>query len=234
MALPLIQPRNPRDSILSASTPATRARFTALSDDARARWLDPAEIEFSEHGFENASLNRIIAAAGESKGRTYHYFADKGELFRATLERSLARLGRFDAQAEALAGAARDAYWARIAALCRRLAEALQQDERLACLVRTLHLEAAAQRACAEPLAQLRRQIESMLASGQAAAAVRNDLPLALLADVALSLIVTVDRWFAMHASALDKREAARLSEGAFSLLMAPLLPPGNPGKTNP
>ncbi|WP_143540101.1 TetR/AcrR family transcriptional regulator [Rhodovulum sulfidophilum] len=218
---------------MSVSAPTSRTRFAALSDQARACWLDPAEMEFCAHGFENASLNRIIAEAGESKGRTYHYFADKGDLFRATLERRLACLGTLDGTTEAIAGAEGQAYWTRIAELCRRLAGALQGDERLASLLRTLHQEAAAQRAFAEPLAQLRAQIERVLASGQSVGAVRDDLPLGLLADVALNLLVTVDRWFAINASDLAEGEEARLAERAFSLLMTPLLPPDYSGKTD-
>ncbi|WP_414898357.1 TetR/AcrR family transcriptional regulator [Rhodovulum sp. YEN HP10] len=214
---------------MSLPIPASRTRFAALSDQARACWLDPAELEFCDHGFENASLNRIIAAAGESKGRTYHYFADKGDLFRATLERRLAPLGTLGGNAEAIAGADRETYWTQIAALCRRLAGALQGDECMASLLRTLHREAAAQRAFAGPLALLRGHIERVLAAGQSVGAVRDDLPLGLLADVALNILITVDHWFAMNASDLAEGEEARFSERAFSLLMAPLLPPDNP-----
>ncbi|MCB1469150.1 MAG: TetR/AcrR family transcriptional regulator [Rhizobiaceae bacterium] len=217
---------------MSNTSPSARARFAALDDETRARWLDPAEREFSEFGFERASLNRIIADANESKGRTYHYFADKGEMFRATVERRLARAGTFDLGAEALVRLDRASYWLWIVDLCRRLTGVLQEDKRLAALLRILHQEAAAQRAFAEPLAQLRRQVEAVVAAGQSFGAVRGDLPLDLLADVAISLIVTVDNWFAMNATDLPEAEEARLSEKAFSLLMAPLLPPADHGKT--
>ena len=53
-----------------------------LDDVERARWLDPAENEFCEHGLSAASLNRILKTAGESNGRSYNYFEDKAALFR--------------------------------------------------------------------------------------------------------------------------------------------------------
>ena len=218
---------------MSHSASATRIRLASLSEDARARWLDPAEAEFSDHGFEGASLNRIISGAGESKGRTYHYFADKAELFRAALERRLARVGNLEFNAESFNGLERSAYWSQMAAVCGRLTGALQRDKRLATLVRTLHQEAAAQKAFHEPLARFRQQIEIVLAVGQKAGAVRRDLPLGLLADVALNLVVAVDRWFALYASELPDGEEALISERAFSLLMAPLLPPDETGKTD-
>ena len=37
--------------------------------------------EFAEHGFENALLNRICRDNNISKGKIYHYFHSKEELF---------------------------------------------------------------------------------------------------------------------------------------------------------
>lgn len=219
---------------MPAPSPTTRDRLATLCDQARARWLDPAEKEFSERGFENASLNRIIAAAGESKGRTYHYFANKGELFRATLERRLARIGPQDFSAEAMVLSDKDAFWRQLAAASSRLTEAFQRDDHLAALLRTLHGEAAAQRAFAEPLSLLRGRIEALLIAGQSIGAVRDDLPLSLMTEVSLNLISTIDRWFALNANGLAKDEEADLSQRAFTVLMAPLLPPDNSGETVP
>lgn len=205
---------------MSVLPKSPRARLDALSEAERGRWLDPAEREFVAEGFEAASLNRIIAEAGESKGRTYHYFADKGELFRAVFERRVARLGPLGLEAVEGAG-----FWKQLAGVAERLTGAFQSDTVLAALVRTLHAERAAQAACAVPLIRLRQVTGAVLARGQAAGAVRDDLPLSLLVEVALDLIVAVDRWFAMNASEMDPEAEAEVSRRAFTLLMAPLLP---------
>ena len=42
--------------------------------------------EFSEHGYDAASVNRILAAAGMSKGQLYHHFANKEALYLALVE----------------------------------------------------------------------------------------------------------------------------------------------------
>jgi len=42
--------------------------------------------EFSEHGYDAASLNRVLAAAGMSKGQLYHHFANKEALYLALVE----------------------------------------------------------------------------------------------------------------------------------------------------
>lgn len=211
---------------MSAKAIAPRERFDALDEQMQARWLVPAEAEFCEHGFENASLNRIIARAGESKGRTYHYFADKGALFCATLERRLRQYNFNDQVSDAASASGVTAYWSELGALCARLTKLLQDDDRLASLIRTLHLEAAAQQAFAVPLIELRRRIDELLVAGQSIDAVRNDLPISLLTEVALNLVVTVDRWFAENGSALSDETKAAFSQQAFLLLMAPFLPP--------
>ena len=48
--------------------------------------LRAAIAEFSERGYENASINRILAASGMSKGQLYHHFAGKEGLFLAVVE----------------------------------------------------------------------------------------------------------------------------------------------------
>lgn len=42
--------------------------------------------EFSEHGYDAVSLNRILSAAGMSKGQMYHHFANKEALYLALVE----------------------------------------------------------------------------------------------------------------------------------------------------
>lgn len=202
-----------------------RERYETLSPSERARWLDPAEIEFCDHGFEKASLNRIIANADESKGRTYHYFDNKGDLFRAVFERCLDRHLALSAALDAAMGAERDAFWARLRTVNAQLTEIFQTDSTLAAMLRTLHQEAAAQAACAAPLDAFRQKTESVLAAGQKIGAVRHDLPLSLMAEVALNLLITVDRWFAVNTNDLTAQQESDLSDRAFAMLKAPFLP---------
>ena len=57
-----------------------RPRFDKLSPDRQRTILAAAETEFGAHGYSGASLNRIIATAGLSKGVFYYYFDDKADL----------------------------------------------------------------------------------------------------------------------------------------------------------
>jgi len=53
----------------------------------REELLDHAQALFLKHGYDKASLNDVIAAAGVSKGAFYHYFASKEALLEALAER---------------------------------------------------------------------------------------------------------------------------------------------------
>jgi AcrR family transcriptional regulator len=52
-----------------------------------AELLDCAQRLFFERGYDNTTVNDIIAAAGLSKGAFYHYFASKEALLEALAER---------------------------------------------------------------------------------------------------------------------------------------------------
>lgn len=54
--------------------------------------LDSARELFSERGFEETSLDAIIAHSGTSKGTLYHYFASKEDLYTTVLESMLERV----------------------------------------------------------------------------------------------------------------------------------------------
>src|SRR5215467_11046824 len=56
-------------------------RFYKLPQEKRERLLEVAAQEFVQHGFEDASINRILERAQMSKGAAYYYFEDKVDLF---------------------------------------------------------------------------------------------------------------------------------------------------------
>jgi AcrR family transcriptional regulator len=63
----------------------------------RGELLDCAQALFLARGYDNASLNDVIAEAGVSKGAFYHYFSSKEALLEALAER-LARQALADVQ----------------------------------------------------------------------------------------------------------------------------------------
>ena len=61
--------------------------FLNLSEEKRNLIEDVALNEFAEHGFDNASINRIVEKADIAKGSFYQYFEDKGDLYKHILTR---------------------------------------------------------------------------------------------------------------------------------------------------
>ncbi len=68
------------------------ARVVKHPDQRRGELLDCAEELFFARGYENTTVNDVIAKAGVSKGAFYHYYASKEALLEALVER-LARQG---------------------------------------------------------------------------------------------------------------------------------------------
>ncbi|MBI5508668.1 MAG: TetR/AcrR family transcriptional regulator [Deltaproteobacteria bacterium] len=64
-----------------------RRRFERASPEKGGALLDAATEEFASRGYDGASVNRILAAAGFSKGSFYYYFDDKADLAAAVVER---------------------------------------------------------------------------------------------------------------------------------------------------
>jgi AcrR family transcriptional regulator len=60
--------------------------FFNLPEDKRALICQVAVDEFATHSFDQASINRIIAASGIAKGSFYQYFEDKKDLFQYLLQ----------------------------------------------------------------------------------------------------------------------------------------------------
>lgn len=60
--------------------------FLNLPEEKRATIVDAAIDEFANYGFEGASINRIVAASGISKGSFYQYFEDKMDVFKYLMD----------------------------------------------------------------------------------------------------------------------------------------------------
>ncbi|MCB8978570.1 MAG: TetR/AcrR family transcriptional regulator [Ardenticatenaceae bacterium] len=59
------------------------------SFEHKQKLLDAALAEFNAYGYEQASINRILDAAGMSKGQFYYHFKNKEALYFALIEMSI-------------------------------------------------------------------------------------------------------------------------------------------------
>ena len=55
-------------------------------EEIRSRILEAALDEFEQHGYADASIRRIVAAAGSSLGNLYRYYDSKLALFKAIVD----------------------------------------------------------------------------------------------------------------------------------------------------
>jgi AcrR family transcriptional regulator len=175
-----------------------RPRFAKLSPGQQQAIRQAAADEFAAHGFHDASLNRVIEAAGISKGSLYYYFDGKEDLYvyvaQAGLEQLVADLGPFEVPSERDP----DAFWSTLEGYYVRLMTALSASPQLAAIIRgwiAAPKSTALQQAQQEAEQAVLPWIDRTLAAGQRAGAVRSDLPAGLLIAVVAGMGQAMDTW---------------------------------------
>jgi AcrR family transcriptional regulator len=169
-----------------------RPRFHRADPSVQRALLDAALVELGEHGYEGASLNRILAAAGLSKGAFYYYFDDKADLAATVLERELATwdLGSIDL------GTTAAEFWARLERYSADSLERLRETPAARDLLTRVGAAIPHTPELLERLGPLMKDAQQRLTSvwekGQAVGAVRTDLPAATLIALAQSLKMTL------------------------------------------
>jgi AcrR family transcriptional regulator len=167
-----------------------RERFLNLPPEARSALLGIAIKEFAARGFDEASLNGILAEAGVSKGAYYYYFEDKEDLFATALEHAiddaLARqpLPSFERLAAA-------DFWPAVERSLREWAARLDTSGDLLRATRHLHGHGARRKSprLAAVLAKGEALWRALIAAGQRLGCVRTDVP----ADVLVALVEAAD-----------------------------------------
>jgi AcrR family transcriptional regulator len=175
-----------------------RPRFAKLPAAQQQAILRAALEEFAARGFHDASLNRVIEAAGISKGSMYYYFDGKEDLYahvtRVELERLFADLGPFPVPT----GADPDAFWSTLGGYYLRLMTALAASPQLAALIRGW-LGASGNPALQQAQQNMEQVVlpwvAQVLDAGQSVGAVRTDLPSGLLIAVVLGMGQAMDTW---------------------------------------
>lgn len=175
-----------------------RPRFDKLPAKQQDAVLDAARREFVTHGFAAASLNRIIQAAGVSKGTMYYYFDGKDDLYADVIRR---QLERFAASAGALPvpqGLQPDRFWETLTDYAQRMLGLLAGDPETAALLRD-SLAGAGSPSPGEAERQATQAtmpwLRETMTAGQRIGAVRDDLPDDLLLAVAFGMGRALDAW---------------------------------------
>lgn len=178
------------------ATPMPRSRSAPMQDEDLAKLHQAARSQFAEFGFHDASLNRILEAAGVSKGSFYYHYENKHDLFEATVLATVVPV----VSSVPLPGPAPtpDEFWADVYRYCEDLA-----NEFLSAPDAMPLLRAAASMMTdpkwADTYQEMRQtalnSMSAAIEAGQSSGAVRADLRIDLLASVLLAIDEQLDRW---------------------------------------
>lgn len=198
----------------------SKKRFDNLDPERQQRLYESAAAEFAVHGFDAASLNRIIADAGMSKSSMYYYFEDKADLFTTVLERSVALLfreiGGFDPDKLTA-----ETYWSELEALFRRSVDVMNHNAWYVQLGRMFYRmvgNKSGQTPAGRMTQLAHRWLGVLIERGQALGVVRADLPISLLIDAAFGLGEAIDRWVVAHWDDFDEQQRVELASRQVDL----------------
>lgn len=201
--------------------------MTVLTGPHRDALVAATVAEFVSAGFEGASLNRIIRAAGLSKSSFYHAVASKAELLDAVVE-SLIDDVRARWTPPSPADFAGDAFWGHVDRVLDDLGALAASDRALGLLGRIFYLpESGAADARDVLLEDVRNWVAEVLRIGVESGAVRDDLPADALAAAAFGMLRGLDEW---ALSTADAGDAASAASAPGILLRAMLQHPGTAG----
>lgn len=198
-----------------------RARFENLEPERQENILAAAAEEFAAYGYAGASLNRIIMAAGISKGSLYYYFDDKADLFSSVVEVAKERLARSveDLSLDRLTQAN---FWDTIREVGLRSIELMSEDAwhvRLGMAFPRLRQEPEAVEGV-RPMLEWGRQLTTdLLRRGRELQVVRRDLPLELLVVITMAADDAGDRWMVDHLLEFPGESLTALVEARIDLM---------------
>lgn len=202
-------------------------RLENLDAERQRRLFEAAAEEFAAHGFDRASLNRILERSGMGKSSLYYYFDDKGDLFATMLERSIADLFRRAGGLDLDALTDRT-FWPALEGRYRAVLVLVSDDERMFRFGDTFYSLRSDPRqnpTLGRLFESVRLWIGQAAERGQKLGVVRSDLPRSLLIDVTMGLFESVDRWAVTHWNDLtdDQRQTLPATHiGLFRDLLSP------------
>lgn len=194
--------------------------MTALTGPHREALIEATVAEFTSAGFERASLNRVIRAAGLSKSSFYHAAASKAQLLDAVVE-SLIDDVRAQWTAPAPDEFAGEEFWPQVDRVLSDLGALAASDRALGLLGRIFYLPASGGADARTTLLEtVRTWVAEVLHVGVESRAVRDDLPADALAAAAFGMLRGLDEW----ALAAGLSEAAASAPGILlrSMLQRP------------
>lgn len=188
-------------------------RFDKLDPDKQESILQIALDEFLEHGYEQASINRIIARAGISKGAMYYYFEGKEDLFATLVSRHLEQgwdaIGPLPLQQMTA-----ESFWPELERFMKRFVTFFFEDNphlKLWRLCQQLCQDEQLLSALKDKIAHRRSFFSQLIARGQALEVIRQDMPLSLLVQLCDAIAHSHEQWLFAQETPEDPSPCAHL-----------------------
>jgi AcrR family transcriptional regulator len=188
-------------------------RFDKMPSEMKERILEAAAREIAAHGYERASLNRILETAGLSKGAAYYYFEDKADLIATVLRRYW--LEFVENPVSELKVDTPDAFWDWLAHLYEHPFDLMESQPWLlgfGKVVWNLPPEVRESGPLGEIWGQAMQWLRLFIQQGQAIGAIRRDLDDDLLLQIITAIDNVHDRWLAGHWEEMNRAEFDRFT----------------------
>lgn len=202
------------------------ARFEKLEPDRQSAILVAARHEFVAHGYEGASLNRLIGEAGISKGSFYYYFEDKLDLFITLIER-VADPVEMIAHSGMMESKTPDEFWAGLDRMIEHGMEVTRAQPdlpRLSQAFAGLSPQTLSGPRVVEFMVRMSGYMAELVTHGQVIGAMREDIPIPVLIELWMGLDRVLDRWGLSHMERGDEealRHVWQVSAGLFRRMFA-------------
>ena len=174
--------------------------------------LQAARDEFTAHAFAEASVNRIIAAAGISKGSLYYYFDDKDDLFSTCLSQWIGEL-LDGVEGRVTPVHSSETFWEESEYLITYLAEQVNQTSGFAAMV-AHGLQARVQNKLRLRIDEVEQRLIGALTAifdtGMRVGALRNDLDQDFMLALAFAMARPSDEWLVSAKDIEQARMRAR------------------------
>lgn len=173
-----------------------RPRFNKLPAAKRDRILEAAAKAFSAHGYEKASLNRILEAAEISKGAAYYYFDDKADLYSTTLLHYVEEL--LDSVAFDVNTLTKQNFWNELAVIYRQQFTHYYQRPWVLGITKTtgpINAESLEDGPMSEIWESAQGMLSQLVQRGLTLGVIRDDLPEGLLQELLIAVDTAHDHW---------------------------------------
>jgi len=204
-----------------------RPRFLNLPDDKRRQILRAAAHAFADHGYEGASISKILARAGISTGAAYYYFDNKADLFCTVVQHTFDSLfNEFDLE---LRSTHADAFWNEIVALVSEFPPERYELHHLFGALRAAWKASSEARSIPEVAKQFDRQhqvLHMLVDHGVRVGAIRSDIPPDLLTHMLLAIDEATDEWMLSLDAPPGPAELGRIAGSMIAAARIAFAPP--------